>query len=94
MENSLLASGDPMNVTLAVVWSALLIGALSLTWYSYLRWKWYPQESLSHDIAMYMKQFQMRFLIGITLGMTIGVMVGFVLGMFAGHWFWPVELGG
>lgn len=86
------ASGDPLNVTLAIVWSIVCLSSFTLTWYAYIRWKEHPNDSLSHNIAVYMRQFKMRFLVGFALGMTIGMMTGVVLGMFAGHWFWPVIL--
>lgn len=89
---NLFASGDPMNITLAIVWSGVMLWCLALTWYSYFRWRAHPDDSLSHNIAVFMQQYKMRFILGFVFGITIGVMVGVVLGMFAGHWFWPVEL--
>ena len=88
----LFASEDPLNFILACVWSLMLLGSLSLTWYAYILWKKYPDDSISHNIAVYVRQYQQRFIIGFIVGTTIGVMTGVILGMFAGHWFWPVEL--
>lgn len=88
----MIASSDPMNATLTIIWSLLCWSSFLLGVYAYCRWKRHPDESLSHDIAVYMQQYKQRFLIGFVLGITIGIMVGVILGMFAGHWFWPVEL--
>ncbi|HTM53831.1 MAG TPA: hypothetical protein VL175_07355 [Pirellulales bacterium] len=49
------ASGDPLNVALAIIWSTILLGCLALTWYAYVRWKMSPDDSLSHNIALWLQ---------------------------------------
>jgi hypothetical protein len=83
----MIASGDPLNLILASVWTGVLLFCLWLTWYAYARWKRNPGDSLSHRIAARVQQAKVPSLIG------IGIVIGLVVGMFAGHWFWPVQLG-
>ncbi len=86
----MIASTDPTNITLACVWSAVLLGSLALTWYAYFRWKAQPNNSLSHNIAIW--AHSQGVLVGFALGLLAGLAVGVVLGIFTGHWFWAVEL--
>jgi len=86
----ILASEDPINIILVIVWVLGLLFCQLLAVYAYIRWKTNPNDAISHRIAVAIRGMSIPMAMFIALW--IGVGLGIVIGMFAGHWFWPVEL--
>ncbi len=88
----MLASSDPLNFILATIWSTVLIACIALTWYSYILWRRWPNESISNRIAEWSLANQDKFRLAFLIGMMIGYAFGVIGWFFAGHWFWPTEI--